>query len=170
VQQSGRQASTAEALEQSLRGRLRAMAVAHEILATQQWGAAELQAVLRATLAPHVEGEADRLILDVQPLTVAPSMAQSLSLAMHELATNAIKYGAWSTPGGRVTLEGRADGEGGYRLTWTESGGPPVEPPTRKGFGSLLLSRAFAYETGGDAVPDWRPEGLRWVIRLPGRG
>ena len=170
VQQSGRQASTAEALEQSLRGRLRAMAVAHEILATQQWGGAELQAVLRATLAPHVEGEADRLILDVQPLTVAPSMAQSLSLAMHELATNAIKYGAWSTPGGRVRLEGRADGEGGYRLTWTESGGPPVEPPTRKGFGSLLLSRAFAYETGGDAVPEWRPEGLRCVIRLPGRG
>lgn len=169
VQQSGRHAANAEALQQSLRGRLRAMAVAHEILATRQWGGAELEAVLRATLAPHVEGEAERLSLDIQPLTVAPATAQSLSLAMHELATNAIKYGAWSTAGGRVAIEGRADGEGGYELTWSESGGPPVEPPTTKGFGSLLLSRAFTYETGGKAVLEWRPEGLRCVIHLPAR-
>ncbi|HMR34068.1 MAG TPA: PAS domain-containing protein [Geminicoccaceae bacterium] len=170
VQQSGRHAPTAEALQQALHGRLRAMAVAHEILATRQWGGAELQAVLRATLAPHIEGEADdRLVLDVQPLTVAPSTAQSLSLAMHELATNAIKYGSWSVPGGSVRIEGRSDGAGGYQLTWSESGGPPVETPAHKGFGSLLLSRAFAYETGGKAILEWRTEGLRCVIGLPGR-
>jgi PAS domain S-box-containing protein len=170
VQQSGRQAATAEALQESLRGRLRAMAVAHEILATRHWGGAELEAVLRGTLAPHIEGEPDRLLLDVEPAVVDPPTAQSLSLAIHELATNAIKYGAWSVPGGKVRLEGRAQGARGLTLTWTESGGPPVEPPSRKGFGSLLLSRAFAYETGGEAVLDWRADGLRCVIRLPKAG
>lgn len=167
VQQSGRHATTVEALQQSLRGRLRAMAVAHEILATRRWTGAELEAVLRGTLAPHVEGEPERLALRVDSLTVDPPTAQSLALAMHELATNAIKYGAWSVPGGRVDLDGRAEGGCGLTLTWTESGGPQVEPPTRRGFGSLLLDRAFTYETGGEVSLDWRPEGLRCTIRLP---
>ncbi len=170
VQQSGRHAATAEALQQSLRGRLRAMAVAHEILATRQWGGAELQAVLRDTLAPHVEGEPGRLELEVEGFTLSPQTAQSLSLALHELTTNAIKYGAWSAAGGKVRLTGRVDGAGGYELAWTESGGPPVEPPVRSGFGSMLLSRAFGYETGGNATLDWRREGLRCVIRLPKAG
>lgn len=170
VQQSGRQAPTVEALQEALRGRLRAMAVAHEILASQRWVGADLEAVVQRTLAPHVEGEPERLDVRLEALLLEPGTAQSLSLALHELATNAIKYGAWSVPGGRVELEGKVLGARGLALTWRESHGPPVETPQRKGFGSLLLNRAFAYETGGKVELDWRPEGLVCRIVLPGVG
>ena len=73
----------------------------------------------------------------LEPLLLEPATAQSLSLALHELATNAIKYGAWSVAGGRVVLEGKVLGARGLSLTWRESGGPPVEAPLRRGFGSL---------------------------------
>jgi PAS domain S-box-containing protein len=167
VQQSGHQAGDVPALQESLLGRLRAMAVAHELLSSTSWRGAALADLVERTLAPHRADDPQRLRLAVDNLVLGPSIAQNLSLALHELATNAAKYGAWSVPAGQVSLSGGSGPAGELVLVWQESGGPPVAPPTRKGFGSLLLSRALGYQTGGRVDLDWRPDGLVCRIVLP---
>ena len=167
VQQSGQQAGDVAALQELLLGRLRAMAVAHELLSATSWGGAGLAALVERTLAPHTADDPRRLRLAVDDLVLAPSTAQNLSLALNELATNAIKYGAWSVPAGRVSLSGGSGPGGEIVLVWQESGGPPVAPPSRRGFGSLLLSRALGYQTGGSVELDWRAQGLVCRITLP---
>jgi two-component sensor histidine kinase len=91
-------------------------------------------------------------------------------MALHELATNAVKYGAWSTPEGRVEIRWRVDpGDAGDRLhlEWRERGGPPVVPPKRRGFGSRLIERGLAAELGGEVRMRFDPEGLVCVVDAP---
>jgi two-component sensor histidine kinase len=95
-----------------------------------------------------------------------PNVALSLALVLHELATNALKYGALSVPGGRVRVRWSREG-GKLRLTWREEGGPAVAPPTRRGFGSMLIERSVAHNLGGTARLDFRPEGLAYEVELP---
>ena len=98
-------------------------------------------------------------------------MAQTFALVLHELATNAEKHGALSTPVGRVTLTARVEqGAGGgdeLRVVWAEAGGPPVHRPERTGFGTTLLARAIEYQHGGRVELDWREGGLVCDLRLP---
>ena len=98
-----------------------------------------------------------------------PGAAQAISMALHELATNATKHGALSAPDGRVSVFWETDGEKGLlRLLWAEAGGPPVEaPPTRRGFGSRLLEATLRDQLGGKLVRDWRPGGLVCTIEMP---
>jgi CheY-like chemotaxis protein len=98
---------------------------------------------------------------------LTPKSALSLSLAIHELATNAAKFGAFSTPGGNVDVSWRLIETGGVSLSWRETGGPPVHPPTRKGFGSTLIERALAMETGGKANLEYNREGVVCEVLLP---
>jgi two-component sensor histidine kinase len=99
-----------------------------------------------------------------------PRAALSIALAVHELGTNASKYGALSVPEGKVAVTWQIDRVGKeptLTLTWRESGGPEVSPPTSKGFGSTLIERSIAYELEGEASLDYRPEGLVCVIAIP---
>jgi two-component sensor histidine kinase len=101
-------------------------------------------------------------------IVVSPSAAQQFALIIHELATNALKYGALSAPDGRVSIEGkivRVDGSGTFSFVWRETGGPPVTRPTRKGFGSVILLD-LARQFGENAVLDYAPQGLRYEVQL----
>jgi PAS domain S-box-containing protein len=147
-------------------GRLRALAAAHDLLAAGGWARARLGALVRAALAAHAGTGEDRVRVEVADLPLGAGVAQDLMLALHELATNAAKHGALSMPEGRVVVEGRVVG-GELLLTWTEAGGPPVAPPTRRSFGTLLLERVLAHQHGGRAAFRWRPEGLAYALHLP---
>jgi PAS domain S-box-containing protein len=149
-------------------GRVRALAAAHELLVATGWRGAGLAALVRRALEPHAaEGQA---VVAVGDVVVPASLAQDLALTLHELGTNAVKYGALSRPGGHVTVEGGvtgvADGRE-LRLVWRETGGPPVARPARPGYGTLLLSQTITYGRSGEVELDWRREGLVCTIRVP---
>ena len=99
-------------------------------------------------------------------MALPATIAQTLALALHELATNAAKYGALSVPAGEVDLSWRSDGRS-LQMAWRENGGPPVQPPARRGFGSIMIERALMNAPGGGKVAiDWRPEGLACQIEV----
>lgn len=160
--QSLRHAETMEDFERSFGGRLRALARAHSILSDVTWSSASLDMLLDDLIgAGTLDG--DYLRRSGPPVNLAPEIALRLALSLHELGTNAAKYGALSTPGGEVRLSWQIRGEK-LVLRWEERGGPPVTPPTRQGFGSTLIRAAT---DDGDAIAEWRSEGVVWTIVLP---
>jgi PAS domain S-box-containing protein len=159
---------------QMFQGRIRALSAAHSALIAGQWEWASLTRLVQNTLGPYL-GEADRIRLDVQDRRLTPAIAQTLAIGLHELATNAAKYGALSSPAGRITLTGRVEtSEDGdeLHLIWQEDGGPEVEPPTTAGFGTRMLTQAMQYQHMGRVELDWRKEGLvcRIVLLLEAAG
>lgn len=149
-------AGTAVAYREVLTARITAMARAHDLLMTESWEGALLADVVSQTLAPY-----DRIFTEGPPVSVAADLALALNMALHELATNAVKYGALSGPDGHVTITWRPveNEHDRIRLTWTEQGGPPVTPPEHAGFGSRLLGRGFATATRTIAIA-WNVAGL----------
>jgi len=147
-------------------GRLSALAAAHNLLTAQNWEAASIEAVVGAALAPFCSP--DRCDIDGPEIALPPQTAVSLSLAVHELATNAAKYGALSNSSGRVSIEWRIDSER-IELWWRERGGPPVESPTKAGFGTKMIKRTLAAEFRGEVELDFASDGLtcRVVGPLP---
>jgi PAS domain S-box-containing protein len=162
---------TPEAARVALEQRLLALAGAHDVLTRESWDGAELSDIIAGAVAPH-EGEPGRRFhLKGPRVRLEPKTAVSLAMALHELATNATKYGALSVAAGWVDIAWAVRTvEAGEVLTlvWTEHGGPPVQPPTRTGFGTRLITRSMAAELG-TAELDYRPEGLscRIAIELP---
>jgi len=157
-----------EAAREAFVQRITALAAAHDILTREQWegvGVADIaEGVLRA-----LDGASDRVRLGGPEVRLPAKTALALSMAFHELGTNALKYGALSTPAGQVRLDWRVT-EGEPRmleLCWSESGGPPVTPPSRRGFGSRLLERGLAAELRGEVRMLFEPSGVRCVIRAP---
>jgi PAS domain S-box-containing protein len=139
--------------------RLLGLSKAHDLLTRESWNGADLREVAERALAPF-EAAAGTTIAG-PPVWLAPGGALTMALIFHELATNALKYGALSIPGGRVALAWAYDAEArSLSLTWTESGGPPVVTPTRHGFGSRLIERSLRGELKGEATMDFRPSGL----------
>lgn len=158
--------SPAEAREAFLQ-RITALATAHDILTREQWegaGVAEIaEGVLRA-----LDGAEERVKLEGPGLRLSPKAALSLSMAFHELGTNALKYGALSMPAGEVRLSWRTAGTPAtLEVDWEERGGPPVVTPTARGFGSRLLERGLAAELRGEVQMIFEPEGFRCTIRAP---
>lgn len=148
-------------------GRLLALSWAHDVLTAEGWSGAELGELVQRTLRPHQGGGADRLVCRGPPVRLEPQIALAVSLALHELATNALKYGALSQPSGRVQVRWRAvraDGGKALELEWRERGGPPVQPPSGAGFGTRLLRHGLAAELGEPVELRFEPEGL--VCRL----
>lgn len=159
-------------LTAELTARLRALARAHDLLTAHAWEATELSEVARAALAPWLDGMPARLSLGGPPGTLLrPGQAQALVLALHELATNAVKYGALSGPEGRVSLLWQSQADGRTVIEWRESGGPAVVEPPResRGFGTRLLERALASDLGSGAEVrlDFAPAGLQARISFP---
>lgn len=157
----GADAEAREAFE----GRLSALSSAHNILTRESWTGASLHTALKTAIAPFETTGCFELVGDDHPLS--PKMVVSLSMVLHELATNAAKYGSLSAPGGKVRIEWSVNEEGErLAMRWEESGGPEVAPPTRKGFGSRLLERQFATEFAGSVSLDYRPSGLVCTMDL----
>ncbi len=158
--------SMAEARD-ALSDRLVALAKVHDVLTSESWEGAELRDIVAGATGPH--GGAERFVTAGPPVWLTPSLSLSLSLALHELATNAAKYGALSTGNGSVTVSWNVAGEGDMsRLTlrWAEQGGPPVQPPIRQGFGSRLI-RSLSADIDATAAIDYRPDGVVCTIEAP---
>lgn len=150
-----------------LEARLMTLSAAHNVLTRETWAGAELTEIAAEAVRPFDDLQAPRIRLAGPPVRVSPNVALALSLALHELATNATKYGALSRPGGRVDISWPPGGDA-IALTWRESGGPEVSgPPAAKGFGSRLLGPGLTGELGAPAALDWRPEGLVCTLTAP---
>ncbi|GLK66776.1 PAS domain-containing protein [Hansschlegelia plantiphila] len=149
-----------------LSSRLIALGKAHDILLGGEYEAAGLRAIVEEALKPHAD-RPGRFVLDGPDVEIGSKAALPLILMMHELATNAAKYGALSAADGRVAIEWSVSGEPGarmLRLVWAEHGGPPVSPPTKKGFGTRLIERGLAGQVGANVSLDFQPAGLRCVL------
>jgi PAS domain S-box-containing protein len=169
AERTGDKAASVEQFLESFRGRIRALNAAQAALIATDWQGASLAALVQAALEPYLV-DAARIYVDVQDLPVRSEFALTLTLALHELATNASKYGALSSATGRVRLSARIEpakrGEE-FLLLWQEDGGPPVQPPTTAGFGTTMLGKAFEYQHRGNADLIWRATGLLCRLRLP---
>ncbi|MBO9557805.1 MAG: PAS domain S-box protein [Caulobacter sp.] len=167
VRQTLRPEETPEPVRDRLIGRLLAMSAAHDVLTRESWEGAALDDIVRQGLAPFVDDQdSDRLAISGPALRVGASTALSLALAVHELATNAAKYGALSIPSGWVVVAWEQTDEDRAVLTWTERDGPPVRPPERRGFGTRLLERGLAGDLGGRPELTFAFEGVRAVLPL----
>lgn len=165
--QTSREQVTTEDFVRALNGRIRALAHTHTLLSEADWRGARLMEIVRAELAPHLYQESPRITIEGPDLELTPRAAQTFALAIHELATNAAKYGALSLGSGRLKVRWTVEGQGEaarIRLVWFEAGLPAVALPTRHGFGRRLLERTFRHELEGEALLDFRTEGL--VARL----
>ena len=163
-----RGAASAENAREALTDRLVALAKAHDLLTQESWEGAELHDLVAGATTPHAAS--DRFAVAGPPAWLDPALSLALALALHELATNAAKYGALSTPSGSVSITWEvADpfGEAMLRLRWTERDGPPVQAPARQGFGSRLIQRTFAAQTGGSASVTYDPAGVVCEITAP---
>jgi PAS domain S-box-containing protein len=157
--------------------RLMALARANDILVAEDWLGADLDAIATQVASPYVAAsdrdsgeEADRFRVGGPAAHLAPNAATAMALALHELATNAAKYGALSTPQGKVSLTWALEGEGTARrlhMSWRESGGPPVTPPQTSGFGTRLIEKGLKAELRADVRLDYAPGGLTMTLDAP---
>jgi PAS domain S-box-containing protein len=157
------------AMRAALDGRLMALASVHDVLTRESWHSADLGEVVAASLAPFGGTETSRFHVRGPPLLLLPRAAVALAMGLHELATNAAKYGALHVPEGRVSLLWEIDGRSPQTLfmTWSEQGGPKVAAPCRRSFGSAMIEGALASDLGGTATLYFDPEGVRCVIEAP---
>ncbi|MEK0085593.1 sensor histidine kinase [Benzoatithermus flavus] len=168
-QTSARARTTAEFMER-FEGQMRALMATHDLLTASGWKGAGLAELASRSLRLHVGDDPERLRLLIEDRPLHADMAQNLGLVLHELATNAMKHGAWSVPGGRVELSGRMIiGPRGpaLELVWREIGGPRIQPPRHRGFGTTLLDRAIRGRHRGEVHLDWQETGLVCHIVLP---
>jgi two-component sensor histidine kinase/DNA-binding response OmpR family regulator len=149
-----------------IEGRVKALSRAHAILSDSRWQGADLTKLIEEELAPYQSGTANRIAVSGQHIVLDPTTAQTLALALHELATNAAKYGALSHASGK--LEVRWDFQADtVVINWRESSGPPTRVPRTTGFGTRIITSSVERQLGGKAAFDWCPEGLRCVLRVP---
>lgn len=150
--------------------RLRALAANQDLLVDGSWRGAELGALVRAQLA-HIDGLiGSRVRLEGDRVVVTPTAAQALGMAFHELATNALKYGALSGEQGEVIVEWRIEAVGEepeLMVAWREIGGPAIIAPGRAGFGTTIIERVTGQSLGGAVIMTYAPTGLSWELRAP---
>lgn len=143
------------------------------MLALQDWQGASLTDLVRDQLAPFVEAGSARLSVSGSSIFLGPKAAEAIGLALHELATNAVKYGALSSPAGRVTVswdwKTSATEPRLLQMSWEERGGPPVSLPTSKGFGHVVFGRIVTEILDGKVEMDFAPQGLNWKLLIPTR-
>jgi PAS domain S-box-containing protein len=154
----------------SFAGRIASLANTHNMLTEDYWQKASLREMLRAELAAFDDGAGQRITLTGPAVELTADLAVPTSMALHELASNAVRYGALSVPGGRVLVTWeviQAEQERRLRLEWLERDGPPVEDPQRKGFGSLLLQRVLTTQCHAEVAFAFEAAGLRFSMEAP---
>ncbi len=147
--------------------RLLGLAHSHDLLIQENWRGAPLRALINSHLEPFIGGDTSRVILNGSDVIVDPKAAQNLGLALHELATNASKYGALSQPSGRIFISWEKTAEGNFTVSWRESGGPNGVAPTHRGFGQAVLERLAAQALEGHAQLEFTPQGVHWRMEMP---
>ena len=158
-------ADTKEEFAEAVRGRIESLGRAHSLLSQSQWRGAPLDQLIRDEMLPYAKDK--QLLLKGPKVTCRADAVQSLSLLFHELATNAVKYGALGRDSGHVEITWQREADI-MLISWKEEGGPPVVPPKRKGFGTRLLNQVSGRQLNAKLEFDWDPHGLQLQIRLPG--
>lgn len=156
---------TSEGLKHAIEGRIQALANVHSLFVETRWAGADLSTIASRELSPYFQKDDSRVRINGPPIMLEPDAAQAAAVTLHELATNAAKYGALSVATGRVDLKWSRLGDGRLHLCWTETGGPTVQVPTRKGFGGQVIERMIAHQKGKTRF-NWRVEGLVCEITL----
>ena len=152
-------ADTIEELKRVIDGRISALANVHSLFVATRWMGADLSTISAQELAPYSEKNQQRVYIDGPPVLLEPNAAQAIAVILHELATNAAKYGALSVADGRVDVKWSHETDDHLQIHWTETGGPKVQTPTRKGFGSRIIEQMIGHQSGKTHF-DWRAEGL----------
>jgi PAS domain S-box-containing protein len=167
--QTLRNASSLAQGRAAFEARLIALSKSHDVLTRQHWEGADLIDVVNGAIAPYRgHSEHGRFRIEGEPLRLRPKAVLALSLAFHELATNAVKYGALSNDSGKVSINWRvAPQSRHFELRWQESGGPPVQPPGRRGFGSRLVEQGLSQDIAGDVCLSFRDHGVVCSIDAP---
>lgn len=164
-----RRSRTLDEFADGLDGRIRALSATHDLLTQSEWSTTPIGAVVMAELAPYTRSEDDALDMEGPPVELAPNDALSLGLALHELATNASKYGALSVPGGQVSVRWSLVGQSLARIDWVERGGPEVKATRPRGFGTDLIEKIVAHELRNAVDLAFAPEGVRCTLKVPVR-
>jgi PAS domain S-box-containing protein len=159
------QSETLDGLKRAIEGRIQSLANVHSLFVKTRWIGADLSTIAAQELAPYSEKNQQRVRIDGPPVLLEPNLAQIIAMTLHELATNAAKYGALAVADGQVELKWSHGANGQLHLRWTESGGPKVQEPTVKGFGGRIIEQMIAQQSG-KAHFDWRPDGLVCELTL----
>jgi PAS domain S-box-containing protein len=170
ARQTARHAGTTDDFVDQFSARLQALARSHDLLGQESWHGASLNDMVRSQLGHHLDRDSSQVSVTGPDILLRPEAAQNLGLALHELSTNAAKFGALSVPGGHVAIAWarRSDEKGGgIRLEWKETGGPPVSKPEGRGFGSLVIERNLSRALDGEVSLEFAPTGLICRVTVP---
>lgn len=149
-------------------GRIHALARAHNQITDDHWGPAPIRALIDAEAQAFLDAEDNGVHVTGEPVMLNPQAYSTMALVVHELVTNSTKYGSLSA-GGHVDVSWEGTEDGGLQFDWLERGGPQVEPPTRKGFGTTIIGRSVPYDLGGRADINYAPDGVRATFVIPAR-
>jgi light-regulated signal transduction histidine kinase (bacteriophytochrome) len=169
VGQTRDHAATVEEFAAMIGGRIQALARAHDQITADKWQPAPLADLILAEAAAYLEAKAERVMLEGPPVLLEPQAHTTLALVIHEMMTNAAKYGALCDSHGTVRIRWRPLQDGALEILWTEEGGPPVQPPSRKGFGTTIVDRSVPYDLGGEAQIEYLRSGVEATFRIPAR-
>ena len=159
------QADVVDDLKKAIEGRIQALANVHSLFVATRWIGAELSTIARQELAPYSKTGETRVRIGGPEVLLEPNAAQAIAVTLHELATNAAKYGSLSMSNGQIELNWSHQDDGCLNLRWTEMGGPPVRTPTRRGFGGRIIEQMISQQKGEMRL-DSRTEGLVCEITL----
>jgi PAS domain S-box-containing protein len=159
-------ADTATEFVAAVEGRIRALARAHTLLSESRWHGVDFGHILNEEIAPFSTGRTNQVAANGPEILLRPATAQSLALALHELTTNAAKYGALSLPQGRLSVTWELQPEA-FQIHWLETGGPPTTPPSRRGFGTKVIAGSIEGQLQGRSTFEWRPAGLYCSLTIP---
>jgi two-component sensor histidine kinase len=159
-------ADTSDDLKQLIEGRINALAMVHGLFVQSRWTGAELHSLATQELSPYSGETEKRMRIDGPPVVLEPNAAQAVAISLHELATNAAKYGSLSAAGGHAEIAWSLTADGRLSLRWVEAGGPTVTPPTHRGFGTRIMENIIG-QLRGEVRFDWRAKGLTCEIALP---
>jgi two-component sensor histidine kinase len=163
--QSLRTATSLEGFREAFQGRILALSETHNLLNRELWQGVSLRDLVAQELAPYADGR-DRIQIAGDEVRLGPIAAVTLGMGLHELATNAAKYGALSTPSGYVRVAWTPGKQGRMRLAWEEFGGPPVSSPSRRGVGAALIQKVLAAELRSEVRLEFPPEGVRCTMDI----
>jgi two-component sensor histidine kinase len=170
TRQALRSSADPKVVKELIESRIFALSRSHDLLTHQNWEGAGLRDLIGAALAPFRDGRAERFTIEGPEIRLRPKETLALGIAFHELATNAVKYGAFSNDVGTIRIawdvRTQPDGER-LTLTWREKGGPLVMPPEHKGFGSQVIERGLAHELQGEVRLEYLPGGVVCTMDLP---
>lgn len=169
ISQSRSEATSIEEFSAIIGGRIASLASAHDNITKGNWSSAPLRELIETEANAYLSGKTERVEMIGPEVMIAPEAYTVLALVMHEMITNSAKYGSLSDSSGSLHIGLERNADGSLQLQWQEKGGPPVKPPTRRGFGSTIIERSLPFELGGEARVDYKLKGVEASFCVPSR-